>query len=492
LKNDRALKSPIFTIISKVASIKLGVVIIVALGSITAWGTFVEAHYNDSVAAQKIVYNSVWMYSAMGALAISLIAVMIDRWPWQKKHTGFVLAHIGILTIMSGSLITHYFGLDGSMSLAVGENSAYVLTDKVVLAVYGSLGGNDTQPRKMGEEQVDFFLNRPSAEKPFVIPLAGGDVRVVDYLPYAFREEKVVDSNKPFAGAGVRFQLQNSRVSVTEWLVQPGPGRTVSKNLGPAQVFFTSENVLQAVGHNAIVLRAKYSKEGKASDTLEYEIHTEREPKKIKRGVIHAGESLETGWMGLVLRVLKFLPAAEEKVTYKANDQATPMSMSAIKVKFNNEEQWLGLNSMVKLFTDQAVYILSFANARHPVGFDLRLKEFKVGRYPGTMRAASYESLVDVPGIGERTISMNEPLKFNGYTFYQSSFQEDETGHPVASIFSVNKDPGRWIKYLGALMIVSGIIHLFSFKRKSGKAPGKLAANPAHQSADKPESEVVT
>ena len=81
------------------------------------------------------------------------------------------------------------------------------------------------------------------------------------------------------------------------------------------------------------------------------------------------------------------------------------------------------------------------------------------------MRAASYESEVNVPELGDLVISMNEPLKHEGLTFYQASFHEDDAGRPIASVLSVNKDPGRFLKYLGSLLIVLGSIVLFYFKR---------------------------
>jgi len=62
---------------------------------------------------------------------------------------------------------------------------------------------------------------------------------------------------------------------------------------------------------------------------------------------------------------------------------------------------------------------------------------------------------------------MNEPLKFGGYTFYQASYNQDErTGEPTATVLSVNYDPGRWIKYLGSLILSVGIIWLFVQTRK--------------------------
>lgn len=451
-------------IIKALASIKLGVVIIVLIGVLTAWGTLVEAHYNDAAAAQKLVYNSIWMYATMTALVICLIAVMIDRWPWQKRHTGFVLAHIGIITILLGALLTKYYGVDGSIVLEPGGSSRFVAINDTVMGVYATLGP-DSDFRKVGEKQVDFFLRRPSEASPSTIPLAGGDIKIVEFLPYAFRDEKVMESQRPTAGAAIRFQLQNDRVSLTEWLVQPGLGREVSKNLGPAQVILTANKDSKVEGGNAIVLR---NIEG--TEQFEYKIFTARDPKNVRTGKVSVGETIETGWMGLVLRMLKFVPHSEEVVTYKATDQATPMTVPAVRFKYADHDYWLGLNSMVRLFTDQSVYVVTYENAKLGLDFDLSLKEFRVGRYPGTVRAASYESQVLVPGVGEVTISMNEPLKYHGYTFYQASFQEDEQRRPIASILSVNRDPGRWIKYLGSLLIVFGTIHLFYFKRKAGKA----------------------
>lgn len=99
--------------------------------------------------------------------------------------------------------------------------------------------------------------------------------------------------------------------------------------------------------------------------------------------------------------------------------------------------------------------------------FGLRLEKFEIGRDPGTEKAASYQSEVKVVnadgsgGEGEtRTISMNQPLYHGGYTFYQASYQEIP-GKPPLSVFSVNFDPGRWVKYLGSLLMVLGIVTMF-------------------------------
>ena len=98
-------------------------------------------------------------------------------------------------------------------------------------------------------------------------------------------------------------------------------------------------------------------------------------------------------------------------------------------------------------------------------GFYLYLEKFKIGNDPGTTKAASYESDVIVKDASQgverkANISMNEPIKYGGYTFYQASYSLED-GRPPVSVFSVNFDPGRQIKYWGSLIMVLGILVMF-------------------------------
>lgn len=492
-------------ILKALASIKLAVVVILALGTMTAWGTFVEAKYNDAEAAAKIVYNSPLMYIIMGIFAVNLISVMVDRLPWRERHTGFILAHIGLLLLMVGAVMTKTLGVDGSMSIGLGQTSKQVIigahTD---LTLYSSMDAMSYM--KIDDHEVDFFSDRPSKEKPFPVLMPQGSLKVINYFPYSIRDQKIADAQDSKAGAALRFQIQNANVSVTEWLLQPAQGRAAVKDLGPAQIVLGPAMQIDP-SKNTIVLIP-------GEDSIAYEIHTARDPKTVKKGSVKAGDTIETGWMGLVFRTLKYIPHAKEQITFKEMPASTPLTQASVLIEFQRDAQtpptqhWLAINSMLKLFTDQAVYLLTFANRRINLDFNLKLKDFKVGRYPGVMKAASYESLVDVlpvttaagpkdpasagkpapevaalattggPTIVDLTISMNEPLKHGGFTIYQSSFSEDEQGRPTESIFSVNKDPGRWVKYLGCLLIVFGSIHLFYFKRKSRVKASPAAAFP--------------
>jgi len=97
--------------------------------------------------------------------------------------------------------------------------------------------------------------------------------------------------------------------------------------------------------------------------------------------------------------------------------------------------------------------------------FSIKLNDFILERYPGSNSPSGYKSdvvLIDQAENVEKPfmIFMNNILKYNGYRFYQSSYDQDEKG----TILSVNHDrAGMLVTYSGyAMLIVFIIIALIS------------------------------
>ena len=101
--------------------------------------------------------------------------------------------------------------------------------------------------------------------------------------------------------------------------------------------------------------------------------------------------------------------------------------------------------------------------------FHIRLYDFIMERYPGTNSAASYASEVQLVDdrSGEQMdyrIYMNNILTYDGYRFFQSSFDKDEQG----TYLSVNHDFwGTWISYLGYFLFTLGLV--MSLLSKEGR-----------------------
>lgn len=455
--------------VKQMASLKLAVVVILSIVLITSIGTFVEARYNALI-AKKWVYDTVWMHLILGLLCLNLLAVMLDRWPWKRRHVPFVLAHIGILVLLAGSLLTSKYGLDGSLRVGIGQQNRWVTLPETDFSIWSSFDGDRFS--KLVDTPVDFDRTPPE-KKPVEILTDAGVLRVKSYKPFVVPSRKVVAVEGERYGGALRFQIQNSRVNVIEWLVQKRDKDVVTHDFGPAQIHFGQIPDARLSGKNEVFLKPR------SDGGLDYKIFYKDPKRTAVQGVAKEGEHFATGWMDLDFRVLRVFAKAEEIWEFQTLERPTELSTSAIEVEFQGKSHWLQLNDTLKIFSDKAVYIVAYANRRLDLGFDVFLKQFDVGRYQGTTRAASYQSLVEVKGVGERVISMNEPLKFQGKTVYQASFQDGPDGQPVASIFSINDDPGRWVKYLGSLIITLGVVWLFYDKRKSARAmaPQQLKAS---------------
>lgn len=445
------------------ASIKLAVIVILGIAIMSAVGTIYEARY-DATYAQKVVYHSIYMWLILGLLVVNLVAVMVDRWPWKRHHAGFVSAHIGIIIILIGSVFTSEYGVDGSMAFEIGGSNRLVTLPQHQFSVYSSFpdGGITEVLRR----EVDFFLNPINAEQPVEFQFGSKSAKIKKYYHYGIRSSSVEVSRAPSDGPGIRFQLQNDNVNMSEWILKPKSRSYQVAELGPARVILSDGSYKYTSGNEIILTPVENSKD------ITYSIHTSSQGGKGSTGTIRAGESLETGWMGLTLRMLRYLPKAREEISYTKSQYPNKVTHSAILVDVDGVEYWMALNSQLKVFDTDKVYTLVYGNKLHPVlprGQKLKLLRFQMDKYQGTNRAATYQSEVSVPGVGEVVISMNEPLKHNGYTFYQASFEQDEMGKPTTSILSVNYDPGRSLKYFGSLLMVLGALILFYFKRAFAK-----------------------
>ncbi len=105
-------------------------------------------------------------------------------------------------------------------------------------------------------------------------------------------------------------------------------------------------------------------------------------------------------------------------------------------------------------------FFISWALSYEQLPFDIYLRDFVLDRYPGSMSPASYASEITVKNNNENfdyRIFMNNVLDYDGYRFYQSSYDQDEKG----TVLSVNKDPGKIPTYIGYFLLCLGMFMNF-------------------------------
>ena len=116
-----------------ISSIKLAVPVMIALIISVAIGTIIESLHNTEY-ARIALYDTSWFSALLGLLALNVFASMMSRYPWKQHQIGFVLTHVGIIILMTGSLITKRSGLDGTLQIPEGQSQGQVVLSKLMVA----------------------------------------------------------------------------------------------------------------------------------------------------------------------------------------------------------------------------------------------------------------------------------------------------------------------------------------------------------------------
>jgi hypothetical protein len=79
-------------------------------------GTAVESWYSGRV-AQELIYRTWWFTALLGILGINIFFAAAKKYPWKKHQTGFLITHLGLLTMVAGGILNSLSGIDALMPL---------------------------------------------------------------------------------------------------------------------------------------------------------------------------------------------------------------------------------------------------------------------------------------------------------------------------------------------------------------------------------------
>ena len=154
--------------------------------------------------------------------------------------------------------------------------------------------------------------------------------------------------------------------------------------------------------------------------------------------------------------------AAQVQLSAKPSEKRAEENISGITFRINGT-QYLLFDGFTKALPIDG-YELIYGRAQRPLPFSIELVDFKREMHPGMQMARAYSSdiLVHDGDINWPVkIEMNQPLRYKGYTLFQSDFIEDaERGD--STILAVVKNTGWIFPYIGTLIMALGLlIHVF-------------------------------
>jgi len=178
---------------------------------------------------------------------------------------------------------------------------------------------------------------------------------------------------------------------------------------------------------------------------------------------------------GLALKATQGIGARTELAykplpeSYDDNKPNAPTAIVELKTKDKSLGTWaLNLNLTesfdAQTFEDAGkTYELSLRRTRYYVPFTVQLDKFTHEKYPGTetpKRFASDVTLKEGASSFPFNISMNQPLRHAGLTFFQSSFGNTKEGKNL-SVLQVVRNPGWLIPYISVALMSLGLVWHF-------------------------------
>jgi hypothetical protein len=202
-----------------------------------------------------------------------------------------------------------------------------------------------------------------------------------------------------------------------------------------------------------------------------------KESQRWESREIALSKEIELPWMGFKVRLLEHHDDAYPTMnpTYvrpvQDNGQIIKGDLKALEVEIDGQTFWVKSDEPVAFNKNQERITFELGKKNLTLPYELVLDTFKMDTDPGTANPASFESFVTLfkgnEGSEKHHIYMNNPLKYDNFTFYQASYFPTQNGSgPFGSILSVNFDPGRPWKYLGSLLLVLGSIWHYFLRRK--------------------------
>lgn len=422
--------------------------------------TFIENDFGTS-SAQKVIFKAWWFELLLLLFGICILVNIFRFRMIQLKKWTVLTFHFSMIVILLGAGVTRYFGYEGIMHIRENEaannflsadtylkfeviqkKNKYEFDEPVLFATLGNnhweesyLLGNDLievevkefipNPKQLLKESLDglpilkIVVAGMSGREEYFI--RQGETKKIRNLVYNFKERPMADAiNLAYRNDSL---LINANRVLTQTIMATQQKDTLQPSIHYHPLMLRS---LYSDGINNFVFGA-FQEQGK--------VEVVSEDPKVK------GESMTA----LVMDV-------------SVNGQKEEVYVYGKK----------GLPGRPTIFNLNGISMaIAYGAKQIFLPFSLKLYDFILEKYPGTDSASSYASEVQL--IDERSnlredhrIYMNHILDYEGYRFFQSSFDKDEQG----TYLSVNHDFwGTWISYLGYFLLTVGMFMSFFSKK---------------------------
>ncbi len=220
--------TPLGGVVLWLGSIQFAVPVLVLVAIALGVGTFLESTQNVRVARQY-VYGSWWFLGVMALVCVSLIFAVISRYPWKRRHVGFITVHAALVTLIGAGFWSMFERVEGHLALQEGTQGSIMDTAEEQIEVLEHAGGDFTS-----------LDHAPAPSGAATLTLAGTRVTVLERWENSREEETVADDSPEPLRAIEIAPISDQR---TAWVGEEGKA-------GPAPVLLGLKVLVLPEGSN--------------------------------------------------------------------------------------------------------------------------------------------------------------------------------------------------------------------------------------------------
>lgn len=522
LVEARKKNSLFWQIIYLLGSLQLALLLLATIGIACAVATFTESHF-DSKVAHAVIYKAPWFLGWLALLCLNLFAVTLTRWPWQKKHFGFVLTHYGIITLLIGAAIGSKWGFEGNVTLQIKGNPVQkITTNKSILEVESPLTQN------LYILPFDASVAHPSEKHPryFSIPETPLQLVIDNWSERLEHRPSLLETKKEAAGWKSLIILLSSQALHQEQVValslekettalfdffglakitllpalKPIPHEVVAKpafepkrEMMPSPPLQNGDGIplIQPKAHKPWLRLVVEEK----NNEVDYQLG--RADVVEKKGTLSDSQILPLGWADWRLKLLaksdhgvivdKILPiTSSQHLTSSVLGE-----LSGFHAFLQNKEgdrglsQWVASGEVTPLTLDSTLIRIGYGLELRSIPFSIELLHFQIPRDEGSDAPSDFRATVRFRNLRTGTsqeglIRMNHPASFPGDLWasitginYKFSQAEWNPSNLEETTLQVLYDPGWLLKWIGSLAICLGIAMMFYWNKEGGRRKAK-------------------
>ena len=421
------------------------------------FATFIENDFGRAT-AKALIFTAWWFELILVLLVYNLLNNILKFKLFRVEKIASLTFHLSFIIILIGAGITRYISYEGMMHIREGDATNLFISDDTFLQIH-----IDDKLHQYRYDKKLYLSAITSNNFNINVNFKDYDISIksVAFLPNVKDSLFIgIDGGKTM----LHLVVPGENGMQDEFLFD-GQQRVIKGN-----IFTFNNNKEGAINchltADGIICNTPYSVSTFSMDTKEIGSKDSLVDFLFEKRILHTSNGLNFVLKD-VLENAKNIPISTSNVMVDGEEDA--LIVNVVVNGIENKAILYGgkgySGSDVVFAVDNLNFKLSYGSKYYTTPFRVKLRDFQLDRYAGSMSPSSYAAeitVLDGEQATDHRIFMNNVLNYNGFRLFQSSYDKDEKG----TILSVNHDWwGTLVTYIGYFLMTLGFVLVFLTKK---------------------------